>query len=559
MGKSAPARVGPWRRANRYLAVVVVALLVGIGAGSVLLALSNAPASSPPSIPASVTILPGPPANANLTAPTGPPTNLDNGRLGVDLRADVPLTTEDANYLNQTGAHFVRWPGGALGDRFDPLLNAGVGVIYELNGTVSTPATTYAQFVDWCRATGCQSIVTLPAEIDNALIAQQIVSYSLNILGFHPSYWEIGNEPEQWTHFGIPWTAWNATEDTTATPTEFAHLVQQYVLAIRVVDPTTPILGIGGVGAGGSQSQWIADDVALNGPNLSGVAIHVYPASTITGPEPPATWFNSLQGSTALPARVNSTRHTASSACPTCDLAVVVDEVGSGTSVPPGDGLEGGYLATYVLAEIAQSVSLNATSFDYYDLQSGTPGAWFSTSGVPSPAFFAYLNWYARMGGYAAPLGVHSGAPGLLAVAGGPLPGTLTNLIVINTNVTRSYTVDIPQIYPGSGKAEILGWDGPAAAPTNLTWGPGGPTNVTVPPMSFVMFSNLGTPVFSLEQAPGSHRVPAEERVGTPPPNPNPRGPDGAARSVDRVYPIGTGPALSTVTHRRLLAGAARS
>jgi len=366
------------------------------------------------------------------------------------------------------------------------------GVIYNANGTAVSPATTYPEFVAWCGWVHCESIVTLPAEVNNSSLAAAIVSYSIQNLHFTPTYWEIGNEPLMWTHFGVPWPSWNSSQDIGTTPVGFAKLVRSYVSAIRTVDPSTPILGIGGVGAGGSQSTWITDDVATNGPNLSGIAIHVYPAGTINGPEPPAIWFASLQGGSALPNRVNSTLSELQGACPTCRLSVLADELGSGTLVPQGDEIAGGYLATYVSAEILQTLPLDLTSADYYNLESDTPGSWFTDTGAPSPAYFAYADLAQRVGAFAAPMGVNSPASGLLAAVGGPSAGALTNLILLNINSSYTFSLDLAKALPNVANASIFVWNGPSASPTNLTWGPGGPTNLTVPPMSLAILSNVG-------------------------------------------------------------------
>ncbi|MGA8664900.1 MAG: hypothetical protein WB809_07545 [Thermoplasmata archaeon] len=488
--KGGPAATG-WDRATIALAVVFVLLVAGI---AVYVLVEFPPQSaSPTSPPTPPGVVPrGPPANANLTPPTALPVLLTDGRLGVDVRADQRLDSQDAAAINTTGARMVRWPGGALGDRFDPLGDSDAGTIYTVNGTSVSPATSYPEFVSWCGWVRCQSIVTLPAEIDNATLAAAIVSYSVHTLHFFPTYWEIGNEPLMWTHFGIPWTSWNLTQDVVARPSSFASLVQSYVASIRSVDPTTPILGIGGVGAGGSQSTWITDDVATNGPNLTGVAIHVYPAGNINGPEPPTTWLASLQSGSALPTRVNSTLSEVNATCPTCHLDVLADELGTGTLVPQGDEITGGYLATYVSAEILQSLPLRLASADYYNLESETPGAWFSPSGAPSPAYFAYSNWAEQVGSYAAPLGVSSKATGLLAAVGGASAGTLTNLILVNVNTSFTFSLNLSKDFADVAEASILTWNGSSGSPSNLTWGPAGPTNLTVPPMSLAILSNVG-------------------------------------------------------------------
>ena len=51
----------------------------------------------------------------------------------------------------------------------------------------------------------------VPAEIDNPSLAEQIVNYTEVNLSFHPAYWMIGNEPELWGHWQVPWKNWPTT------------------------------------------------------------------------------------------------------------------------------------------------------------------------------------------------------------------------------------------------------------------------------------------------------------------------------------------------------------
>ena len=503
MGPRAARPSEGWTPGRKTIAVVLVGTL--LAAGLTVFALSE---PTPTAMPSTGTVPPGGPANANLSGSVDPPVDLVNGQWGVDLRADVHLTSADAAAINSTGTELVRWPGGALGDRFDPIANAGGGLIYQPNGSAVPPDTTFAQFVTWCGWVHCQSVVTLPAEVDNGSLAAAIVSYSLHTLDFRPTFWEIGNEPALWTHFGIPWSSWNTSQDRNTTPLGFAEVVRSYVTAIRSVDPATPIVGMGGTGVGGPYpSSWIEQDVETNGPNISALAIHVYPAGPVESAQPPSEWFAALQSSSALPNRVNATMAQVNATCPTCHLGLLVDELGTGTSVPPGDELSGGYLASFVAAELVQSLPLPLRSLDYYNLRSGTPGAWFSTSGVPSPAYSVFADWQARMGPYAAALGVHSQANGLLAAVGGTSPGSWENLLLVNANSTFTFSLNLRTTLPKLARATILEWDGPSAAPNNLTWGPGGPTNLSVPPMSLVILSGAGAPQFGPTSAGPPHRA----------------------------------------------------
>ncbi len=465
------------------------------------------PSPSPPPAPAPTgdhgKAVP-PSVNAALSGPIGTPVRLDDGRIGVDVRADVPLTSADAAAVNATGALFIRWPGGGLGDRFDPIADDGAGVVYALNGSDSAPpATTFAQFATWCGWVHCQSVVTLPAEIDNASLAAQIVSYSLHTLDFSPTYWEIGNEPAGWTHFDIPWSEWTATQNVSVTPAEFALVVQSYTAAILAVDPTAQIIGLGGIGTGQTPG-WVQSDVAVNGPNLSGVAIHIYPMGGVNASLPLSSWYDSLDNGSVVPNHVNQTIQEINETCPTCNLSVLIDELGSGTQVPAADGLSGGALGAYIGTEMISSLPLNIRSMDYYNLQSGTQGAWFAMNGTPSAAYTFFLDWAQLVGHYAGELRVAATTPGLLAAVGGSGPHLMKNLILVNISPTAEFTVNLSSTFPDAGNGSLVVWPSGSAAPYPAQWGIWGPTRLSVLPDSLVILTDVGAPIRDVSHSPSS-------------------------------------------------------
>ena len=484
------------RRRTRWIAI---ALAVGAVAGAVFVGASLlAPSPSPPST--------GPPfltVTASLAGKNGSVVDLDTGFLGVNLRADSVFSAASAADLNSTQVGMVRFPGGGLADRFDPLGDGDRGTIYNDSGATTVAETSLAEFVRWCRSTGCESILTLPAEIDNTSEVSAIVGYTENQLGFRPTFWEIGNEPALWEHFGIPWTAWNTSQVSTPTPAQFSGVVARYVAAIRAVDPTTGIIGLGGLGRGSSgQPEWISSVVSSNGPNLSAIAIHVYPAGAGFPSSDLAGWFGSLSGADALPARVPNVMGEIRSACSTCHLAVLADEFQTGTQLAPPNTLTGGYLATYVATEIVQAIGLPITSLDYYDFQSGTPGAWLNTQGSPSASLLLYQALATQFGPYASGERVASTGQGLSAAVGGSSPTALGDLMLVNSNASYGFRVNLTAEFPEAAGGSAWLFDGPSTAPSSLFLTPSLARNWTVPPASLVVFHQLG-PVVALEPSRG--------------------------------------------------------
>jgi len=470
------------------LSAVVGALVAVVLVTTVLL--WGGPASPSPAgpHPPQFPILP-----ATLGGMNGSLVDLTSGFLGVNLRADAPFTASDASALNSTGVRLVRWPGGGNGDRYDPLANGDRGVIYNGGGQPSVPPTTLANFVSWCRSVACRSIITLPAEIDNASLAVSIVNYTEVALGFEPTYWEIGNEPALWQHFDIPWSSWNDSQDSVPTPDQYSALVQSYVRAIRAVDPTTGIIGIGGIGKGASQlSQWFSPTLTVNGPNLSAMAIHVYPAGSGFPSSDLTAWFGSLWGGTGLPARVTSAESALRADCPGCQLTLLVDEFQAGTGLGATTSLTGGVLATYVAAELVQSLPLPLGSMDFYDFRSTTPGAWFNTSDDSSATYALYRGLAGFFGPSAAQLNVTPPGNGLLAAVGGATPGPLTSLLLVNTNATFGLRVNVTAVFPGVAGGTAWVFNGSANMPSVYPIGQGAWQVWTIPPASLAILTGLG-------------------------------------------------------------------
>jgi hypothetical protein len=474
----------PHRRQWMVLAAVLTAAVIIVPVVWVLVTVPGPPAPSAyPTVPAS------------LGGANGSPVALDQGFLGVNVRSDEPLSASTLTALNATGVRFARWPGGELGDRYDPLANGGTGAIYSDAGQATPAAASLAQFVAWCRSTGCRSVITLPAEIDNASLALAIVNFTEGPLGFRPTYWEIGNEPALWTHYGIPWAQWNTAQNVTVTPDEFAALVGSYVRAIRTVDTTTGIVGIGGIGKGASDvATWFDPVLAADGPNLSAMAIHVYPAGLGYPPQYLPGWFGSLHGATGMPGRVTNATTVMDSACPTCHLALLVDEFQTGNNLTAANSLAGGNLAAFVAAEIVQSLPLPITTLDYFDLQGETAGAWLDPAGAPSPAYQLFTAIDQHLGAYAAQLSVSASAPGLWAAEGGATPSSLTNLLLVNANPATGYRLNLSDRLPPAPGASAWVYNGSASSPSNYPLPDPTLLNWTIPPASVVLLSGLAGP-----------------------------------------------------------------
>src|SRR5580658_957729 len=249
----------------------------------------------------------GAPSGSGITPSTATPVLLlqaghllSNSFWGATVEPRAHLLPNEPDLVNATPVGTILWPGAVAGDLFNPF-NESVGgwvkttphgAMRGLQWTnTSKHGTSVQAFVAWCESINCTAIFQVPGEIDNATFARDIVAYTVNQtynattpgLDFRPAYWEIGNEPGLWNNWGLPWSKWVYTNAINVTPIEDAWEVHNYTAQMDLANSTyTPkIIGLPGIGKGasGGNGPWSNDTIQVNGPNLSGVAIHVYPAN----------------------------------------------------------------------------------------------------------------------------------------------------------------------------------------------------------------------------------------------------------------------------------------
>ena len=479
----------------------LVAVLVGVAivfAGLVGLGIYFAPGPSPPTY---FTL----PANLTSEGP-GQARAITPGFLGVNLRADYALPGSQGPAVAAAGIQLVRWPGGALADRLDPLADNDAGLIYGGGeGLPYPPASTAAQFVRWCGSVSCRAIISLPGEIDNPAYAAEEVNYFLQTLSFRPAYWEIGNEPAVWTHFGVAWTDWQTNQTATCDPTEYASVVSAYIAAIRGVDPTTPFIGLPGVGTGAYlEPDWISATVAVNGPNLSAVAIHAYPSGSDLGNGSLEGFFSSLNGPGGLPARVSQDSQAILSACPTCRISLLVDEMGVASSTALG-AVAGFPWIPFESAEVVQALDLNVSGAAFWVSQGTYPGSWLTSSGSTQEVYSLFSTLLNPLPSTLEPISVESVVRGVYATSLGPTSSSVGLVIVVDANATLGISVNLLPIVSLASPGEVWTWSNTTGTPSAGPWGSGQPTTWTLPPDSLLVWrgAGLGAGV----SAPSVHRL----------------------------------------------------
>jgi hypothetical protein len=404
------------------------------------------------------------------------------------------LGTAQSDVVNATPIRYVVWPAGDQADRYDVLQNR----FYFDGGNSTVPPESEAAFAGWCRSVGCHAILTVPGEIDNASYAQAEVAYTENTLGFHPDYWQVGNEPARWIHFGLPWSAWNSSQKANATPVSYASAVGAYAAAMRAADPSVRILGLPGVGTGVvGETTWIEATVGLNGPNLSGVSIHVYPAGHASnGNESLATFLGSLTGAASLPARVPADRAAIAAACANCTgVRLFVTEMNSGSvsglpaSSPEVQFVSGYPDVPYIAAQTIQAMALNLTNMDLYALESTYAGSLINgTDGSLRPLYQLYAGLLPHVDDDLVATQLNGAPGGLYAIAAENPATTNMTLLVANANPSASAVLDLAGsgfFAGGAGGAWTL--DSSSPLPVRTEWAANAPSAWTVPPLGVAL------------------------------------------------------------------------
>jgi List-Bact-rpt repeat protein len=455
--------------------------------------------------------LPGTPFEASL-AVNNSSVNLSSDFWGSTVNNEVRMFRGESNAVNATPARVLVWPGAMAGEDYDPLTDTH----YDTNtGTPVHALTSEAQFVRMCKATHCTAIVQVPAEIDNPSIAEAIVNYTEVNLSFTPAYWMIGNEPELWGHWQVPWQEWPTTFTAGPDPTQFGQEVVAYVHVIRAVDSSTPILGLPASGCTcGSYTfeQWISGVLSVTGPIIQAVAFHEYPAGWLgTGDGSLHDFYATIQSAAGIPARIVGARQAVQAACPKCNVSVFVSELGSALSWSTYGQYAVGFSGALSLAsQITQAMDYNLTNVDLFATELATLNSWFDTTGHARADYTLYTGILDHLGSRSFSVSVPGLDNTLYAIdTVAPNDHGRRDLLVVNDNITHAITFT-PKFAGGSsvGPVEAWRWNGSIhnTVFNGTTWvepytpnpipqefSAGLPANYTIPPQSLVLFEAYPT------------------------------------------------------------------
>jgi hypothetical protein len=427
---------------------------------------------------------------------------------GTTISPRAALLPTEAETFAATPNQVIVWPGAFAGDQYDPIANR---IHTNDGGSGAPPPVSEAQFASYCELTNCTAIVQVPGEIDDPAFAGAVVNYTVNTLGLHPAYWEIGNEPGLWMHWGEPWTNWRSFDRSTPTPMDYANEVQSYILKIRQFDPGAKIIGLPGVGKGSNFQSWITDVIRVNSYNLSGVAFHEYPANS-----PPPYAPNALndfytaiqpQQASSIPSRAaNAEQYVANEVsalgCSNCSIPLFVTEIGSGLShITEYQPLEEGFPgAIDMAAQITEALNFSLASVDLYASVLDAGNSWFSGSGTPRPVYTLYTDVLKHLGTTEYPVSISApGVPGLsrwlYAIATTDSnDSNRSDFLAVNTNTQYSVSLSgLPSLLE-SGPTEVWEWDSSTMAPVPRFYSAGLPSTFILPANSLALFEAYPQP-----------------------------------------------------------------
>lgn len=435
----------------------------------------------------------GTPIALNLTfGPFSPGATLNPGVLGVNVRADASVTL---SVLNSTPASYWLFPGGNLGEAYNYSANV-VWTAGSSSATSATPVTSINQFVSDCTIAHCSAILQLPAEINSSSTDAYYVSYVENTLGFKPAYWEIGNEPAIWTHFGEGWSSWRTSDNTNSTPFQYAYALHKDVVAVHHVDGSAAVIGLGGTGQGsGNNSAWVKQVAILDGGIISAIGIHSYVAGS--GPVTPTlqNFYSYLKSTYALPNLIPNTRAQITAACSNCTDSVFITELGSATN--SSTYAAAGYLnsfsnAVFMAAEYTQALNFNLTLADYFAYVNSYPGSWQVSSSSPfSPNFYLFSDVLKLLGPTVYKTVVTGPQSGLYTVGTYASSTCTSTLMLVNSNSTVGYSTTLSGSgFPTTGNIHFYAWSNTSTQPINT--GLSSVNKITLPPNTMSVYTKAG-------------------------------------------------------------------
>jgi PKD repeat protein len=404
----------------------------------------------------------------------------------TDTAGGISTDAAIGTYLSSTPFTWIRY--GVDTDS----CNESADLSYSDSGVASTGcAFDVADLQKWCNAQSphCEAILTLPGENNNSAEDAAIAKYVVKTLGFQPAYWSIGNEPMEWTHYGIAWTKWKTTDASKPTSVAYAFDVKAAIAAVLGVDSSAKFIGI--EAACQCNTAWFQDIGKIDGSKISAVAYHTYPSTGSTTGVTTAELYGLLASSSNLTTSYANVRSDLTGWCTTCaTMPIFVNEYNAGPGWAPSN-LAGTYAnAVFLAASVAQAMRANVTQLSLYDLQTTTTGSYgyslldASDAIGPTGVLFEKLIDHLTVGQVLGTV-VKTTVSGVWAVE--TKSGSKESLLVVNTNLVSSVALSLGSAFPTTTSGTIYQWDANLSAPTATTGLPA--SAYSIPPQGILLLT----------------------------------------------------------------------
>src|SRR5579871_2380750 len=271
------------------------------------------------------------------------------------------------SFLNQTPFTWVRY-----GQNLDQC-NISANRQYSSDGVASVGCGyNLTALKNWCGAQTprCHMILGLPGENNNSQEDAAIAHWIVATVGIQPDYWAIGNEPTQWTHYGIPWTHWKSGDRSHASALAYAVDVRSAIRAVRAVDPAARFIGV--EAACYCNTAYFQEVGQVDGSSISAVAYHSYPSTGQSRPTV-AQFYAPLSSSSNLSHSNADVRNALVAGCRSCAaLPIFVNEYNAGPGWSPSS--RGGTFANaaFLAASITEGLRANVSQLTVFNLQTAS-------------------------------------------------------------------------------------------------------------------------------------------------------------------------------------------
>ena len=408
---------------------------------------------------------------------------------GIEMTDDATPTrvlTLAGAYLNTTPISWFRFGGD--GAAYDPTTQTLYNPPASGSGTL-VPAPTLLWNLTWFKSyclsrPTCHWLMSLPGEENDTAAAVHYATWFHSVLGLAPTRWEFGNEPSQWTDYGVNLTRWSTSAFLKPSAAAYATMVGDYARAVAAHFPRDAFVGLE---AACACNKLLAEDTgASDYPLLAGMAYHSYP--TIPGSNTSLNQFYGvLRSSANLTASALKFRSSVELNCAACGrLPIDLGEYQAGPFHAFSPFIQTYAGAPWLAASIIQALDANLSSFTLFD--------WNTLYNASA----SNVTWEGKLYQRLLPnltmgkdFAVNVNAPGVGGVTSILVKnGTHESLLVVNTNTTYSLSLALTSaLFPVGLTGSSWSWHPGQALPTvqrNLLL----PTSYAIPAQGILLLDN---------------------------------------------------------------------